>query len=187
MPQFRFKLNVDDADGEKRALGLLRRVIAARDDFFDFVSTLDVKANRDDSTLYSYLFEWVDHVYHQMEQDWATRLYIDPEANKDELFRQFLNLVPTIYVAVFDEYLRDPSKLDLIERDPSTNEESRTTRRVTAALPAIDASYFDAETGDSSPVSDQELRERAIAHLIVGCSDTWPLLGYRTPPPPNVG
>ncbi|MCX4098048.1 hypothetical protein [Nocardia sp. alder85J] len=179
--------NIHDKDDHNWDIvgALTEKVFAARDDFFEFVSTFDGWAaeagyvsclEEDEATndrpLYDSLWDYFGDWTAKVAEDMQAAPWLDPRAH-DAMREQFLRLTPTIYLLVCETYDLDPSKLDLIKHDPVTGEETRIERRVKSKLP-------DQELGGLDVISQLDmstaegLQRAAVMHLLTGAVEAWP-------------
>ncbi|MBF6276388.1 MULTISPECIES: hypothetical protein [Nocardia] len=91
-------------------------------------------------------------------------------ARAEDVWHEFLQLVPTIFAVVVDELWKDPAKMDYIERDPKTLKEiQRWPRRASKVLTP---SHSKGETPiDLAP----------ILALVAGANGSWPTVGFHQP------
>ncbi|MFI6168936.1 hypothetical protein ACIBCN_19305 [Nocardia sp. NPDC051052] len=166
------------------ANSLTDQIFAARDDFFKFISTYGrTQMGLDEgeplpvrSSLWNYVDCWLTELSPILYSNSGGGFLFDPR-EREAIWRQFLRHVPNIYLVICEAYDQDPSKLDLIERDPVTGKETRIERRVTKKLPVVEDSEFNTEEGDEPPTAEE--RERAsVLELVTGIAEHWPLVTY---------
>jgi hypothetical protein len=174
---------------------LTDRIIDARENFFEFVRAFDDSVHwetgevlrfegKEPPNRYDSLFTFFDFWMLKVSEDMMSRerLWLDPRAT-EALSRQFERLLPTIYLLICETYDQDPSKLDLIQADPVTGEETRVTRRVTTKLPEFRYTYAN-ETERGERMTTVERERAVVTHLVTGALELWPLPVYG-PDDPN--
>lgn len=185
-----YKFVIDEHDPH-HVHELTDKVIAACDDFFTFIATCDGTEYTDPDdvdgpvvhfeSLWNHFDLWLSKV---SEEYLPARdsMWLHPDGSAGGLWQQFLRVVPTIYVAVVDTYLHDPSKLDYVVRDPETGEEMRIPRRVTSILPEFAARHV---WWDDVPreevyrsLTPEEIRRGRIMDLVTGAAHSWPVPVY---------
>lgn len=186
--------NINDNDGDDRDVlrSLASKILAARDDFFEYVSTFDGSVMPEDDGL-SFLEEGEEPQVHYdslwtffdywalkvaVDMDPKRHLWLDPRTDTNAIWAQFARLLPTIYLMICEAYDKDPSKIDLIQRDPVTGKETRVERRVKTKLPEenlLESSDAWGESEDTSDTSPELRLERGIVmYLLTGAFDKWP-------------
>lgn len=128
--------DTSQTDHERQQL-IAERLISLRKAFWLFIRTFDNENFIRDGafsptsrqSLWFYYEVWLYHLRREMDR----QLYLDPRKH-DELWQQFLGLMPTLYVMITDDYLQDPSRLDLVTTD-GTGQAIITERRVTMTMP----------------------------------------------------
>ncbi|MGV9834270.1 hypothetical protein ACWDUL_08750 [Nocardia niigatensis] len=155
------------------------QVNAARDKFFrdwqDFIAGTEDGPENTRTDLWWYFDGWL--------ADLRTSIFsgtpfpwLNPERAAD-IWHEFVQLVPTIYVAIIDAILKDPTKLDYVERDPKTRKEmDRGPRRVVDVLP-----HFWQRDGEEPKATPKEVELGGIVQLVAGCGGSWPVVNYRLP------
>ncbi|MGW0358923.1 hypothetical protein ACWDXV_32455 [Nocardia nova] len=91
-------------------------------------------------------------------------------ARAEDIWHEFLQLVPTIFAVIVDALWKDPTKMDYVERDPETRQETkRLPRRVGEILPSFRLEGV--AHGELTP----------ILELIAGAQGSWPMVGFHSP------
>ncbi|WP_280450674.1 hypothetical protein [Nocardia cyriacigeorgica] len=169
---------------------LTNQIIRARDDFFEYTATYDGMRNLDPEdadqatihyeSLWGHFDSWLSKI-NQDDLCSADRLWLDARA-KGAMWDQFLRLIPSIYMSVIDAYMKDPSRLNYIQRDPETGKETRIERRVTSVLPEFtddDVRYLPDRASDPrGPVPSEQLARGRVMQLVTGAAGYWPLATY---------
>ncbi|MGW4844877.1 hypothetical protein [Nocardia brasiliensis] len=102
--------------------------------------------------------------------------WLNPDRAED-IWHEFVQLLPTLYVAIIDAILKDPARLDYIERDPATKEETyRVPRRIVDVLP-----YFVQKDKETLKATPEEAALGRIVWLVAGCGGSWPVVTYHAP------
>ncbi|MGV9676437.1 hypothetical protein ACWDSJ_14260 [Nocardia sp. NPDC003482] len=118
-----------------RAQTIAKQLIKLREAFWQSIRTFDPDGNLSSvsrQTLWFYYEAWL----FRLREDLKHQLLLDPDAHY-ERWQQFLGLTPTLYTMITDDYLQDPSRLDLV----TTDAEGHTTvieRRVAMTMPWLD-------------------------------------------------
>ncbi len=176
---------LEDHD-ENVVINLAERIIAARNRFFADVSNLEMAGYATDDyveegghpSLWFLVDVWLDEVKKGL------RVYLGPDTFEEQWDR-FRHLVPPIYLAIMDQYLSDPSKLDRVVLNVNTGVvETRQRRRVTAALPrTIPPGYpADVPEEDRQPITSADVELGRVISFITGRgtdSENWPAMNYR--------
>lgn len=164
-------MRISDERGDRAVLHLTDQIIAARDDFFGFVGSREPSCRTNHGQLPHTLFclfdAWLSKVSHDIED----AFYLDAEDTSD-IWENFLGLVPTIYLAIIDSYLADPSRLAYSGRpDASGHDVERRPRTVTSVLPAV---VMETELSASAlpPI------RAGIACLVEGARLSWPIVSF---------
>ncbi|QLY30399.1 hypothetical protein H0264_35640 [Nocardia huaxiensis] len=181
---------------EERAVQLFRRlygnneprvvtnvaiqITAVRDQFFEhwqhYSDWTEDGPENTPTDLWSYFDSWLASLRTNLFSG-TPFPWLNPERAED-IWHEFVQLVPTIYVAIIDALLKDPAKLDHVERDPKTGKEiERIPRRITDVLPRF--WQHNNETPEATP---KEKEFGRIVWLVAGCGGSWPVVNYRQPP-----
>lgn len=162
-------MRISDDRGDRAVLHLTNQIIAARDDFFEFVGTCEPSCPDHDQIPHSLfcLFDaWLSKVSRAIDH----AFFLDAE-NTSNIWENFLGLVPTIYLAIIDSYLADPSRLAYSGPNASGNDVERQLRTVTSVLPAVE---METELSASAlpPI------RAGIACLVEGARLSWPIVSF---------
>lgn len=162
---------MDNRD-EHAGSSLVERIQKARTDFFVFVTTCDSDGKHGNDvhheSLWWFFDAWLSKQYAELE----TRFYLDP-ATTDTHWRQFLAIVPSIYLAIISRYLHDPSLIDYVEHDPDNGKNRRIERRVSSVLPLATEEL---EAGIAR--SPEEFERASLTMLVRGADLSWPLVNF---------
>ncbi|UGT64427.1 hypothetical protein [Nocardia asteroides] len=169
---------------------LVDKVLAARDGFFKYVSTFDGSVYPDGGpiihrgegerpaihSLWTFFDYWAWSVREDLAHE--RHLWLDPRINTDAIWEQFVRLLPTIYLMICEAYDQDPSKIDLIQRDPASGRETRTERRVKTKLPCgvdlVESHAFGHAQPDPEASTDEGFERGVVMFLLTDAEECWP-------------
>ncbi|MFF0493945.1 hypothetical protein ACFYTQ_33410 [Nocardia sp. NPDC004068] len=160
-------------------LNVAVQITAARDEFFahwqHYADWTEDGPENTPTDLWEYFDSWLASLRTTMFSG-TPFPWLNPE-RAEEVWHEFVQLVPTIYVAIIDALLKDPTKLDYIERDPKTREEiDRASRRIVDVLP-----HFWQHDEEQPKATPKETELGGIVWLVAGCGGSWPVVNYRSP------
>ncbi|MFD3425299.1 hypothetical protein [Nocardia fluminea] len=172
----------------EREISISMQILHARDDFLAWMSSADsdnsFPAGRTNS-LWEYFSCWLEEFVDCKYIDRDTHFWLDDEISEVVLNR-FLRLVPTVYVAVLDSYLRNPSVVNVVREDAETGEAVTVEREITSFLPEGDSSLTTycrhREDNDSPPwgkpcrpTPEGEAATAALVSLLSSETHNWPI------------
>lgn len=175
-------------DEIERDVPIAIQIIGGRDDFLAWMSSTDSEDafhTGPSGSLWEYFSCWLEEVIDRKYIDRNTHFWLDDEIS-DAVRDRFLRLVPTVYVAVLDAYLKNPSLVNVSREDLETGEAVTVERKITSFLPDADSGMTTScwHREDNSgphwgqpcrPATEEETVTGALLGLLVDETHNWPI------------